>query len=131
MDAPEFFAIVRLVALEKNWIQNPQLNQLSEVFYSVDRKEIPDFNANVKHFFSPNQTSCYEAFVVRKFSDRVKAEQYIQWKRPVFPEGYLNQYNTSVEYISVSDSDHCEPEPVILGTRFSQFRIYSIHADIF
>lgn len=109
METKELFAVLlkqeRFIIVPRKWIENPSISKnVTEVFYSADSEDSSDFNSEIKYFFNPNHKACYEAYAIRKFDDCQQAENYIEWKRPVFSAVH-SKSDASVEYLEIRNDD--------------------------
>lgn len=58
----------KFIVLREEWIEYPILSANSKVFYSSNRQSNADFSIEQKYYFHRNETSCYMAYICKRFS---------------------------------------------------------------
>lgn len=56
-----------VIAVQKNWILNPNLHQESLIFYSSNAMDKPDFTLQVKYHFQSEAPHCYYDRLLERF----------------------------------------------------------------
>lgn len=80
------------VIIKKEWIANPSVGVMTNIFYSPNENAISDFNIASKYYFNKEITACYEGYIQKSFDSLEKAKKFIGWKRPTIP-GVENDQN--------------------------------------
>lgn len=69
--AAAFIVLLRnnkFIVLREEWIESPILSTESKVYFSPSCHSVADFSIEQKYFFRHNETSCYMAYICKRFS---------------------------------------------------------------
>lgn len=73
MDSRNFFVVAlrqqKLLAIKKQWIENPLLLSFTKIFFSANSQKEPNFALETRYYFNKNCDACYDAYIIKSFGE--------------------------------------------------------------